>query len=54
MFVSPFLFQWLRLPVFDDPGELLSIVVDGGVELGGGLGEGEAVLEDGSADDIGE
>jgi DNA invertase Pin-like site-specific DNA recombinase len=34
--------------------ELLSIVVDGRVELGGGFGEGEAVLEDGSADDIGE
>jgi hypothetical protein len=30
----------------------LSIVVDGGVELGGGLVEANAVLEDDSVDDI--
>jgi hypothetical protein len=34
--------------------ELLSIVVDGVIELGGGLVESEAVLEDDSLDDIGQ
>jgi hypothetical protein len=34
--------------------ELLSNLVDGLVELGGGLGEAEAVLEDDSLDDIGQ
>jgi hypothetical protein len=34
--------------------ELLSNLVDGFVELGGGLGEAEAVLEDDSLDDIGQ
>ena len=33
--------------------ELLSNLVDGHVELGGGLVEAEAVLEDDAADDIG-